>query len=257
MSHPFLAPDPENRFSTADDDLAMLRGIVGRMVRQRCSRVTFSYGDELRVELGERIPTVVRKMDRKRGEWTILTRSSPWQFTDLESRPPHRLRSRSDAVLALQGKSLDSVEVSPHLDLSMTFDARYKLTVNPERREQKRHGPRLLPHWELFTPEHQLIVAGPGDWWQIKPADSRFPTRDGAAALESSQEFPAEPLALAEDVQHMSQIQLQQWMDLIEDLLDEVRRMEAILRRGQTKPSPSRAQLLASRWHRLLDQIRR
>jgi hypothetical protein len=258
MSHPFLVPsDPESRYSTSEDDLAVLRGVVGRIVGQRCSRVAFSYGEELRLELGERIPTVVGKAERKRGEWTLLTRGSPWQFMDRESHPPSRSHARSNAVLSLEGKRLNSLEVSPHLNLAMTFDARYVLTLNPERREPKQHGPRLLPYWELFTPEHQLIVAGPGDWWKVKPADSRSSTRDGAPALAASVDYVTEPSALPEDVQHFDRLQMQQWMDLIEDLLDEVRRLEATIHRRQIRSLGSRAQLLTTRWRRLLDQMQR
>ena len=157
-------------------DLDPLSRLLAPIVGELCWGVVFSYGDELRVDCGERIPYRHPKLAGKaRGAWTIGARASPWELT----RDDDRVASTSDdsdtmreRVGVLAGLRVEACEARfPDLQLAVSFSEGLVLRIGPEGPAGRPPPPGPLAYWEVFTPNRMVLSAGPGPKWSYLRAD--------------------------------------------------------------------------------------
>jgi len=153
-------------------DLYKLHQIIEGIVGKRCWRVGFSYGGELRLHLGAKIPYGNPKMvGQKKGEWRLGTGGTTWElFT-----PKGLVNSKSGTeqnlekkAKVLEGSRVANIEVSvPSNILTFTFTNKCLFRVIPGAEDDKYD----LPYWKLFMPDDMLVAFGPGKHWSCKPSD--------------------------------------------------------------------------------------
>ena len=165
-------------------------GLIG----QRCWKAKFTYGNELDLHLGDRVPySSPRMAGREHGAWRFGGRASDWAVrradqvvasTDApdvaEAALPGRLEGA--AVSAFEPSGEDS-------GVRITFDNASVLTVVPAADEDWD-----LAAWELFTPTHFVISRGPGLVWEQLRSDRR---PDFTDAVRDAQRWWTETLAAA------------------------------------------------------------
>lgn len=143
-----------------------LQTIVNGLLQKECWKVAFSYGDELVLHLGNRVPyNNPKMMGCEKGEWILGTLGSEWtlecgteQICTSNQSPEitkERLRHLENTrVTALQIQSSD-------LSLRISFDGDYHLLISDRAKD---NDPDLAT-WELFMPDHRLLRVGPGKTW--------------------------------------------------------------------------------------------
>ena len=66
---------------TVDEDLSELKQIIRSIIGQICWSASLSYGDELNLDIGGKIPYKQKVMAGKyKGEWILGTRGSEWSL---------------------------------------------------------------------------------------------------------------------------------------------------------------------------------
>src|SRR5919109_39433 len=72
------AANPRGRSTGLDALRREIQGLVG----ERCWRARLAYGDELKLDIGRKIPYKSQKMKGLvRGSWTVGSRGTPWKLT--------------------------------------------------------------------------------------------------------------------------------------------------------------------------------
>jgi hypothetical protein len=153
-------------------DLDELYEIALQMVGQVCWRAKFSYGDELILHFGERIPCTYPLMAGKdEGSWILGTRGTFWTLkypggnvttseADLEI-----LKQR---VKPIEGSTLTFLEINyPTLALVLKFSNGCQFEILPSSGDDEYN----MPYWELFTPEHTVLQVGPKSSWNYIPSN--------------------------------------------------------------------------------------
>lgn len=153
-------------------DLDELYEIALQMVGQVCWMAKFSYGDELMLHLGERIPFTHPLMaGKEEGSWILGTRGTFWK---LESPGRNVTTSEADleileqSIKRIEGSTLASLEINyPTLALVLKFSNGYQLEILPSSGDDEYE----LPYWELFTPQHRVLQVGPKSSWNYIPSN--------------------------------------------------------------------------------------
>ena len=158
--------------------------IIQPMVGEICQKVKFSYGDELRLELGEMIPYQSAKLQKAyKGSWRLGTRATPWELKQdhqilvpfLSSDEPQEevLEQIQQRVRCLEGQTLIEVKLIPDfLVLILHFTENYQLTLRPDLTHETAES--ALADWELFLPTEQLLSVGPGYFWSCRSIHERY-----------------------------------------------------------------------------------
>ena len=152
-------------------DLDKLKEIISGTLGATCWRASLSYGDELRLHIGTRLPYSQQAMaEEERGSWMLGTRGSPWMLECLSETlttsedDPEMLKRKLHHV---EGSTIVAFETSyPDLAATITFNNKCKLALLPSTEDD--FG---LPHWELFTPYMMLLKVGPGAVWSYVRSD--------------------------------------------------------------------------------------
>ena len=138
---------------------AILAGLIGLPLLVARS----SYGDELHLHFGERMPSSGTRHNSFRGQWVLGTRASPWylmrgggsQVSEAE------LCTQDLAVLhSLEGTEVIRASLSPDdLDLEIEFKngALFKVPASSNSDD--------FASWEITTPYKSLVSMGPGRKW--------------------------------------------------------------------------------------------
>ena len=146
-------------------DLEQLREITTKVIGEKCWRANLSYGDELSLHIGARLPYSQKSMTGKeKGSWILGTRGTAWKIDNLSETlvtsedEPETIRQK---ISAIEDNIITALETSyPELSLVVTFANGYKLRLFPSADEDFD-----LPHWELFTPYRTVLKVGPGAMW--------------------------------------------------------------------------------------------
>ncbi len=149
---------------TKATDLKRLKEIVIGIIGEICWKAILSYGDELSLHIGARIPYSQKSMaGKEKGAWILGTRATKWR---LESSNEVIITSEDELeiirkkVRAIENNTITGFDVSyPDLSLTVTFSNRYKLILTPDADDSD------LPYWELFTPNRMILKVGAGDVW--------------------------------------------------------------------------------------------
>ena len=159
-------------------DLGRLYELMKALIGKKCQRVGFSYGGELCLHFGPLIHYTSNKLaGQKKGSWIFGTRGTAWQIEtsrssisskDLKSTGEERLEKRLSR--AIENTKVTGFGVfMPQNGLEMRFANGSTLRVLPTEKDARSD----LPYWELFMPEHKLIVFGPDNAWScIKSGES-------------------------------------------------------------------------------------
>ncbi|CAG0970200.1 hypothetical protein ANRL3_01448 [Anaerolineae bacterium] len=156
---------------TKATDLEKLGEITSGMLGATCWRANLGYGDELRLDIGARLPYSQPSMTGgEKGAWMLGTRGTVWRL-DCPSETlatseddPEILKQKLHHV---EGTTITAFETSyPDLALTVTFSNGCKLTLFPSTEDDSD-----LPYWELFTPYQMLLKVGPGAVWSYIPSD--------------------------------------------------------------------------------------
>lgn len=185
-----------------DEDLDKLRKIASGILGEPCWQASLSYGDELSLDIGARIPcSRSRGPDREKGAWILGTRGSDWK---LEYLGKIIATQESDSEIGKQrikeisGAAIAALETRyPDLVLTVLFSKGYKLMVFPDIESDLD-----LSYWELFTPDHMLLEVKPGPLWSYRPSDlpvnAACQPLAGRALLKKLQELSRSPRPLSE-----------------------------------------------------------
>ena len=157
---------------TDNADLEKLREITNCIIGEPCWEARMSYGDELCLEIGDRIPILHRLMKGKeKGAWMLGTRGTDWT---LESPTKETIASSKEApevfkekVKVIEDTTITAFETHyPDLILTVEFSNGYKLKIFPDLTDDFD-----LSYWELFTPNNMLLRLEPGAIWTYTRAD--------------------------------------------------------------------------------------
>lgn len=155
-----------------DADLEQLRSIVSAIQGELCWNARMSYGDELNIHIGERIPYTYKKLaGKEKGSWMLGTRGTEWK---LESPTKETIASSAEApevfkekVKVIEGTTILAFETHyPDLVLTVEFSNGCKLKIFPDLADDFD-----LSYWELFTPDNMLLTLEPGAIWTYTRAD--------------------------------------------------------------------------------------
>lgn len=162
-----MASNLINKVTTAKD-LEPLQEIINRAIGQVCWRANLSYGDELSLHMGKRLPYAQKSMSGKeKGEWILGTRATAWSLEcagAIIATSDEEAASLKPKIQALEQARIAALETSySELGLAIMFDNGCKLTLFPKPEEDTR-----LPYWEWFAPSRMLLKVGPGAVWSYE-----------------------------------------------------------------------------------------
>lgn len=157
------------KVSTAKD-LEHLKNITNGIIGEICWRASLSYGDELTLHIGAKIPYSQKSMvNREKGAWILGTRASAWR---IESANETLTTSDEEAeiirqkIQAIENTAITVFETNyPDLTLTLVFSNGCKLTLFPDTEDFE------LPYWELFTPYKMFLKFGPDAIWSYTNSD--------------------------------------------------------------------------------------
>jgi len=152
-----------------DEDLSDLRKTLSRVLGARLDAARRSYGDELRLHLGQlttfQSPLLAGKT---RGEWLLGTRASQWRLIQPGTAQIDRDAAWDDAAWhELVGKRVTVLDVTyPDVTLTLGFETGARFCVPGNGAGD------YLAAWEFFTPDQLVITAGPGRRWDASATDA-------------------------------------------------------------------------------------
>jgi hypothetical protein len=148
------------------NDLDQIKAIAQPLIGELCWKAGFSYGDELVLDFGERIPYKTPRGIQENGSWSLGTRGTNWELklagkivltSDAE---PEVMREQSKQI---EGHHLRAIDIGyPRLDLTLTFENNLQLQILPEPDDDEFDE---IAYWELFTPDDHLLSVGPKLTW--------------------------------------------------------------------------------------------
>lgn len=154
-----------------DEDLTELKQVIRSMIGKTCWSARLSYGDELTLDIGGKIPYKQKVMEGKyKGEWILGTRGSEWTLESASgiitstAEPAEVFKKK---VKVIEGTTITAVETNyPDLVLIVGFSNGYQLKVFPDLEDDFD-----LSCWELFTPNNRLVTMEPGGIWTNRRSD--------------------------------------------------------------------------------------
>ncbi|MUG91464.1 hypothetical protein F7734_02760 [Scytonema sp. UIC 10036] len=157
-------------------DLEPLVEIISGLIGETCWKASLSYGDELTLHIGERIPYSQKAMRRKeKGAWILGTQATQWQIDSpsetivTSSDDSEIIKQRLDTIA---NNAIAAVEINyQNLGLSITFNNKYKLILLPNNEDNEEDID--LPYWEIFTPYQMVLKVGSGSKWSYTSSHSR------------------------------------------------------------------------------------
>jgi hypothetical protein len=149
-------------------DVEKIEQLMQGIISEVCWGIHLSYGNELKLEIGARLPYRVLK-GKERGEWSLGARASQWFFY-LSNEP--LVTSRDSIELfkqktpLMEGNPITAFSVEyPELGLEITFSNEMRLKISPSWDSSE------LAHWELLAPNSMFLQVGPEATWRYHPSD--------------------------------------------------------------------------------------
>ncbi len=150
------------------------------LIRETCTQVHFSYGDELCLDFGPLSPCQHPQLTHlQRGTWGLCTRATPWKIYHnsqllLNSEDPETepaiTQAKELTQNTLQGKILVHLSLNPEtLETRLLFSKHYELNLYPNPLDEDE-----LQHWVLFMPSEQVLAIGPGYHWSCRSIRDRL-----------------------------------------------------------------------------------
>lgn len=143
----------------------LLEGIIGEL----CWGVRLSFGNELRLEIGPKLPDPVLK-GKEKGHWRLGASTSKWI---LEIPDSNLVDSNDELVLIkekiklIEGNYVNEFKIDwPKLGIEIIFSNQMKLKILPIWNKQSE-----LAHWEFFMPNSMFLRMGPKTNWSYYRSD--------------------------------------------------------------------------------------
>lgn len=154
-------------------DLNQLLQRMNGLIGETCWKANLSYGDELTLHIGEKIPYSQKSMaGKEKGAWIVGTRATQWQLDYLgkvvvsSNHDPEIVKSKINII---KENTITNVKISyPNLILTISFGNECDLILFPDKEDID------LPYWEVFTPDQMVIKVGPGAIWSIKSSNTKI-----------------------------------------------------------------------------------
>jgi hypothetical protein len=154
-------------------DLNQLLQIMNGLIGETCWKAKLSYGDELTLHIGEKIPYSQKSMaGKEKGAWILGTRATQWQLNCLDKvvvsseDDPELIKNK---ISIIKENTITNVQISyPNLILTVSFENKCDLILFPNKEDVD------LPYWEVFTPDQMVIKVGPGITWSIKSSKTKI-----------------------------------------------------------------------------------
>ena len=148
-------------------DLDALRRRLRPLVGEACWRARLAYGDELKLDFGERIPHKHPKLKGLiYGSWILGSQGTTWRLESGDRSVSSRSRRPrvQEALRELSGGTVEAVTIGyRQLGLGIRFNNGFTLRIQHEAGRPTYD----VPYWELFTPRGACIQVGPGRRWSI------------------------------------------------------------------------------------------
>lgn len=162
----------EKSVSAKPANLQRLYQAMGGIIGKKCWKAVFSYGGELCLHIGPRVPYESPAMaGEKKGAWILGTCGTAWRLITDTGRI--YTSKQSEDVLEKKVNILENSTVTgfavlaPRNGLVMLFNNGCYFHVAPTADDAKHD----LPYWELFMPDNKLIAFGPGNVWSQERSD--------------------------------------------------------------------------------------
>jgi len=147
--------------------------ITQELIGETCHQVSFSYGDELKLDFGEMVPCQHPKLAHLlKGSWRFGARATPWTVkhhdrilvVTSEADTDEQITIAKEIVKQLEQKKLLDLTIEVDtIRLTLSFEDDYQLILEPDLEDDSG-----LAHWELFMPTEQVLAVGPGYFWSCK-----------------------------------------------------------------------------------------
>lgn len=150
--------------------------IVKPLIGEVCSQVRFSYGDELVLDFGELSNYNHPKLSYlQKGSWQLCTRATDWILTKENIGQISSFNAATnfdiakEAIKQLKNKKLIEFSINYHsFYCCLTFDDNYHFILQCDYEDEID-----LAYFELFMPEHKVLVFGPKLNWEFKSSLSK------------------------------------------------------------------------------------
>jgi hypothetical protein len=146
--------------------------ITQKNLGKTCCKTIISYGDELRLEIGDRIACQPKAIaGQEESEWEFGTRGTDWQliadYGNLLTNSAENVEVFKSKVKILEGTTITKFETNyPDLVLTIGFSNGCELKLFPDLADDSE-----VSCWELFTPDNMLLTLEPGGIWTYTRSD--------------------------------------------------------------------------------------
>ncbi|MEA5576584.1 hypothetical protein [Anabaena sp. UHCC 0451] len=152
-----------------------LNQIIQPIIGETCHQITFSYGDELRLHFGKMTAYDHPKLSHlRKGSWQLNTRATPWYLmlennlfchSSMFVNNQNAVEFAKIQLQCLENKKLTNFALGGNHDfkLTLSFEGGYELILEPDLEDDSG-----LAYWELLMPNEQILIVGPGQFWECK-----------------------------------------------------------------------------------------
>ena len=156
----------------------VLQGLKGK----KCWKAGFTYGGEMHLHFGARIPYRNPSMaGESKGTWILGSCGTPWHLVAPDgsiTSEDHDEAELSLDLRQLEGATVVDIGLSlPDGTLTLFFTKKRRLQVVPSARDRRYQ----IPYWELSMPNHRLVAFGPGNRWSSRRSDVTPPHESPAS----------------------------------------------------------------------------
>ena len=147
-------------------DIVLPKKLLNNIINEVCWEAGISYGDELVLELGEKIPKENLLAGCCEGSWSVTSRSSMWNLSFQSSLIASSEQNIDDIIKEkikiIEGKSVTGIDIIyPSLALSLFMSTDYHLLIQSVEEDNEYD----MPYWEIYLPENMLFQMGPNRKW--------------------------------------------------------------------------------------------
>lgn len=154
-------------------DLEELIQLICEIIGETCWKAGLTYGNELTLHIGAKIPYLQKSMlAKEKGAWILGTRATRWRIDfrgDTLVDSNNDLETIKQKVAAIESNTITNIKISyENLALTVSFTNQSKLILLPNSEEDVD-----LPDWEIFTPYHMVLKFGPGAVWSYTSSNRK------------------------------------------------------------------------------------
>jgi len=142
-----------------------LNEITQKIIGETCHQITFSYGDELLLHFGKMTAYNHPKLAHlRKGSWQLSTRATNFDLRKFSSYFKNYMCLTKRQLRRLENKKLTNFVIdSNNFKLTLSFECGYELILEPDLEDDSG-----LAYWELMMPNEQILIVGPGLFWECK-----------------------------------------------------------------------------------------